>query len=87
MKELRKIIIKDRNGKKYISRTATQSPFHYLCISHLCLLGEAGGYIDAVEATSQDTNNKEVEDEADEVNPTPLFARAIRDFLLDPFFF
>lgn len=66
---------------------ATQSTFYYLCLSHLCLLGEAGGYIDAVEATSQDTNNKEVEDEADEVNPTLLPARAIRDFLLDPLFF
>ncbi len=69
-------IIKDRQR--------TSASFHYLLIFHLCLLGEDGGYINAVEATSQNGDDKKVEDEADEINPTLLFAGAIRYFLFDP---
>lgn len=58
---------------------------HRLSI-HLCL-GEDGGHINAVEATDQNTNDKKVQDEADEVNPTLLFTSASRYFLLDPLFF
>lgn len=58
--------------------------FHDLYIIHLFFLGEDGGYVNAVEATSQDADDKKVEDEAYEVNPTLLFAGAICNFLFDP---
>lgn len=67
-----------------INNYRTVSGFGYLYIIHLCLLGEDGGLENAVKATSQDSDDKEVEEEADEVNPTFLFACAIRYFLLDP---
>lgn len=60
--------------------------FSYI-LFHLCFLGEDGGYKNAVEASSQYTNHKQVEEEADEVNPTFLFAGAICNFLFDPLFF
>lgn len=62
----------------------TISWFRYLYIIPLCLLGEDGGLENAVKASSQDGDDKEVEEEADEVNPTFLFACAICYFLLDP---
>ncbi len=58
--------------------------FHYHYTIHLGFLGEDGGFINAVEATSQNTNDKKVEDEADDVNPTLVFAGAICYFLFDP---
>lgn len=60
------------------------SSFYYLHIIHLGFLGEGGGYINAVEATSQNADDKKVEDEPDDVNPALLFASAICYFLLDP---
>lgn len=62
----------------------TVSWFRYLYIIQLCPLGEDGGLENAVKASSQDSDDKEVEEEADEVNPTFLFACAICYFLLDP---
>lgn len=49
----------------------------------MCILGEDGGYINAVEASSQNSDDKQVKEEADEVNSTFLFACAICYFLLD----
>lgn len=63
---------------------STSDAFHYLYILNFYFLGEDGGYINAVEASSQYTNDKKVEDEADEVNTTSLFAGALRYFLFDP---
>lgn len=60
---------------------------HYLFFHHLCFLREDSGYIDAVEASRQNTNDKKVEDEAEEINPTFLFAGAIFNFLFDPLLF
>ena len=68
-------------------RKIQKATFHYLYIIHLCFLGEDGGYINAVEATGQYTDDKKVKDEADKVNPTLLLASAICYFLLDPLFF
>lgn len=65
-------------------RRRTSASFHHLHIIHLRLLREDGGYINAVEATSQNGDDEKVEDEADEVNPTLLFAGAICYFLFDP---
>jgi len=50
----------------------------------LCLLGEDGGQINAVETSSQYTNDEKVEDEADDVNPAFFFPSAIGYFLFDP---
>lgn len=72
---------------KLIGTISRESTCLYLHIRHLCLLGEAGGYVDAVEATGQNTDDKEVEDDADEVNATPLSACAICLLLLNPLFF
>lgn len=67
--------------------TESTLTFHYLYFNCLCFLREDSGYIDAVEASSQNTNDKKVEDEADEINPTLFFAGAICNFLLDPLLF
>ena len=58
--------------------------FRYLFTIPLGFLGEDGGLVNAVEATHQHTDDEKVEDEADEVNPAPLFAGSICYFLFDP---
>lgn len=67
----------------YIKRLKTTLDWGFY-LFHLCFLGEDGSYINAVEATSQYSYDQKIEDEADDINSTPLFAVAICYFLLDP---
>lgn len=69
--------------RRIITKKVSAS-FHHLYLIHLSFLGEDGGYINAVEAAGQNADDKEVENEADEVNATLLFAGAICYFLFDP---
>lgn len=50
----------------------------------MCFLGKDGGPIDAVEASGQHGDDKEVEDGSDHVDAALVLAGAVSNFLFDP---
>lgn len=56
-------------------------------LSHLCFLGEVGGYVDGVEAGSQYSDHKQIQDQLDHVDPTLLLPCPVCYLLLDALLF
>lgn len=64
--------------------TKLMSVICYLFVFFSFFLGEGGGNVDGEEASGQHSNDKHVEDDTEEINPTLVLSGAIRHFLFDP---